>query len=77
MGAGLGAKLAGLNNSSSLLVGTGMVSRGEMALVVAQMGLTNHLLAPVAYSTVIGAIIMTTVVSPFLLKWSISKMAQK
>lgn len=77
VGAGLGAKLAGLNNSSSLLVGTGMVSRGEMALVVAQMGLTNHLLAPVAYSTVIGAIIMTTVVSPFLLKWSISKMAQK
>ena len=77
VGAGLGAKIAGFNNSSALLVGTGMVSRGEMALVVAQMGLTNHLLAPAAYSTVIGAIIMTTVVSPFLLKWSISKMAQK
>lgn len=77
VGAGLGAKIAGYSNSSALLVGTGMVSRGEMALVVAQMGLTNHLLAPAAYSTVIGAIIMTTVVSPFLLKWSISKMAQK
>ena len=77
VGAGLGAKIAGFSNSSSLIVGTGMVSRGEMALVVAQMGLTNHLLAPAAYSTVIGAIIMTTVVSPFLLKWSISKMAQK
>lgn len=77
MGAGLGAKLAGFSNSSSLLVGTGMISRGEMALVVAQIGLTNHLLAPAAYSTVIGAIIMTTVVSPFLLKWSISKMVQK
>ena len=77
VGAGLGAKIAGFSNSSALLVGTGMVSRGEMALVVAQMGLTNHLLAPAAYSTVIGAIIMTTVVSPFLLKWSISKMTQK
>ncbi|WP_294756314.1 cation:proton antiporter [uncultured Lactobacillus sp.] len=77
VGAGLGAKIAGFSNSSALLVGTGMVSRGEMALVVAQMGLTNHLLAPAAYSTVIGAIIMTTVVSPFLLKWSIAKMAQK
>ena len=77
VGAGLGAKIAGFSNSSALLVGTGMVSRGEMALVVAQMGLTNHLLAPAAYSTVIGAIIMTTVVSPFLLKWSITKMAQK
>ena len=77
VGAGLGAKVAGFSNSSSLLVGTGMVSRGEMALVVAQMGLTNHLLAPAAYSTVIGAIIMTTVVSPFLLKWSIAKMTQK
>ena len=77
VGAGLGAKIAGFSNSSALLVGTGMVSRGEMALVVAQMGLTNHLLAPAAYSTVIGAIIMTTIVSPFLLKWSIAKMAQK
>lgn len=74
VGAGLGAKIAGFSNSSSLLVGTGMVSRGEMALVVAQIGLTNHLLAPAAYSTVIGAIIMTTVISPFLLKWSILKM---
>ena len=77
VGAGLGAKIAGFSNSSALLVGTGMVSRGEMALVVAQMGLTKHLLAPAAYSTVIGAIIMTTVVSPFLLKWSIAKMTQK
>ena len=74
VGASLGAKIAGFSNSSSLLVGTGMVSRGEMALVVAQIGLTNHLLAPAAYSTVIGAIIMTTVISPFLLKWSIIKM---
>ena len=74
VGAGLGAKIAGFSNSSSLLVGTGMVSRGEMALVVAQIGLTNHLLASAAYSTVIGAIIMTTVISPFLLKWSILRM---
>lgn len=74
VGASLGAKIAGFSNSSSLLVGTGMVSRGEMALVIAQIGLTNHLLAPAAYSTVIGAIIMTTVISPFLLKWSIIKM---
>lgn len=74
VGAGLGAKIAGFSNSSSLLVGNGMVSRGEMALVVAQIGLTNHLLAPAVYSTVIGAIIMTTVISPFLLKWSIIKM---
>ena len=72
IGAGLGAKIAGFTNSNAFLVGTGMVSRGEMALVVAQIGLSNHLLAPTAYSTVIGAIIMTTVLSPFLLKWAIS-----
>ena len=72
IGAGLGAKIAGFTNSNAFLVGTGMVSRGEMALVVAQIGLSNHLLAPSAYSTVIGAIIMTTVLSPFLLKWAIS-----
>lgn len=72
IGAGLGAKIAGFTSSNAFLVGTGMVSRGEMALVVAQIGLSNHLLAPSAYSTVIGAIIMTTVLSPFLLKWAIS-----
>ncbi|BDR60596.1 cation:proton antiporter [Lactobacillus xylocopicola] len=69
LGAGLGAKLAGFANQQALTIGAGMVSRGEMALVVAQLGLQQHLLAPEAYSVVVGSIIMTTLLAPFLLRW--------
>lgn len=39
VGSGLGAKLAGFNTKSSMGVGAGMVSRGEVALILAAMGL--------------------------------------
>lgn len=73
VGAGIGAKIAGFSNLSAFQVGVGMISRGEMALVVAQIGQQNHLLAPSVYSTVVGAIILTTIVTPFLLKYAFSR----
>lgn len=71
IGAGGGAKLAGFSNASALVIGSGMVSRGEMALVIAQIGVHNHLLAPDRYSAVVGALILTTIVAPLLLKLSL------
>ena len=73
IGASLGAKLAGFSWQSSFLVGSGMISRGEMALIIAQLGLQSKLLSADRYSAVIGAIIMTTLVAPFLLRGIISK----
>lgn len=73
VGASVGAKVAGFSSSSAYQVGTGMISRGEMALVVAQIGLSNHLLAPAAYSTVVGVIILTTLIAPIMLKGALMK----
>ena len=75
-GAGLGARLSGFNRHSALAIGAGMISRGEMALVVAQMGLQNHLLSAARYSAVIGAIIMTTVLAPFFLKAALASVVR-
>lgn len=73
VGASVGAKVAGFSSSSAYQVGTGMISRGEMALVVAQIGLSNHLLAPAAYSTVVGVIVLTTLIAPIMLKGALMK----
>ena len=51
-----------------------MISRGEMALVIDQIGVHNHLLAPDRYSAVVGALILTTIVAPLLLKVSIHRL---
>ncbi|WEV60239.1 cation:proton antiporter [Streptococcaceae bacterium ESL0729] len=52
----------------SLIIGTGMVSRGEMALIIAKIGLTNGLLAASFYSQVVLVIIATTILAPLMLR---------
>ncbi|MCI1985179.1 MAG: cation:proton antiporter [Lactobacillus sp.] len=68
VGCGLGARLAGLSWTDSHVIGSGMVSRGEMALIVAQIGFDAHLLHEDYYSSVIIVIILTTLIAPFMLK---------
>ncbi|MBA1392695.1 cation:proton antiporter [Lactobacillus sp. XV13L] len=71
LGAALGARLVHFDRRSALIIGSGIVSRGEMALVVAQIGHAQHLLSVADYSTVIAVIIATTIVAPLLLKGAI------
>jgi len=68
IGCGLGAKVSGFNTRSSLGIGSGMVSRGEVALILAAMGLESGLLHPEYYTSAIIVVILTTVVTPPLLK---------
>jgi len=68
IGCGLGAKISGFNFKSSLGIGAGMVSRGEVALILAAMGLENGLLHPEYYTSAIIVVILTTVVTPPMLK---------
>ncbi|KRK70948.1 cation:proton antiporter [Lacticaseibacillus nasuensis] len=68
IGCGGGAMLAGLSRHEGNVVGAGMVSRGEMALIVAQIGFDAHLLHRDFYSSVIVVIILTTLIAPFMLK---------
>lgn len=73
VGAGLGARLSGFNNRSSMGIGSGMISRGEVALIVIAMGLENSLIPIDYYTPMIIVIIVTTLVTPPLLKLFFNK----
>ncbi|WP_390407711.1 cation:proton antiporter [Lacticaseibacillus jixiensis] len=73
VGCGLGAKVAGMSNQEANTVGSGMVSRGEMALICAQIGFDAHLLHTDFYSSVIIVIILTTLIAPFMLKGALHR----
>lgn len=68
IGSGLGARLSGFNNRSSMGIGAGMISRGEVALILAAIGLESGLLPTEYYTSMIIVIIITTLVTPPLLK---------
>ncbi|MGX7420196.1 cation:proton antiporter [Carnobacterium gallinarum] len=73
IGGAFGAKLTGFNWKSAAVIGAGMVSRGEMALIIGKLGLESNLLSESYYSAIIVVIIATTVIAPFLLKYTIVK----
>ena len=77
VGAGLGAKLAGFNMRSSMGVGAGMISRGEVALIIAAMGIESGLLPIEYYTAMIIVVILTTIVTPPLLKIIFGKRVQE
>lgn len=72
-GGAIGARLTGFNTSSSLTIGAGMVSRGEVALILATLGLSNGLLAQEYFTTIIIVVIVTTIVTPPLLKYFVNR----
>lgn len=67
-GAGLGARIAKFSWLESTQLGAGMVSRGEVGLIVAQVGLTQGLLTPDIFSTVVGMVLATTLITPPMLR---------
>ncbi|KGE20450.1 cation:proton antiporter [Paenibacillus wynnii] len=69
LGGGLGARFTGFNNRSSLIIGSGMISRGEVALIIAAAGLESGLLLQQYFTSVIIVVIVTTLVTPPLLKY--------
>lgn len=73
IGGGFGAKILGFNFNSAYVVGAGMISRGEMALIIAQIGYQTKLLHPDLYSELIVVIILSTVLAPLILKHAIGK----
>lgn len=77
IGGGIGAKVTGFNTSSSIIIGSGMISRGEVALIIASTGLTSGLLLQQYFTPVILVIIVTTLVTPPLLKIFIKRDQKK
>jgi Kef-type K+ transport system membrane component KefB len=54
-------------------VGSGMVPRGEVGIVVANLGFAAGLLDPALFSAVLLAVVLTTIVAPYLLAWTIPR----
>ena len=68
IGCGLGAKICGFTNKEAFQVGVGMVSRGEVALIVAQKGYAMGLLDSELMPAVVIVVIATTIITPIILK---------
>jgi len=68
IGCGLGAY--GLGKADMIRIGLGMVPRGEVGMVVAQLGLSMGVIAKPIYSVVVCMALFTTIVAPPLLKLS-------
>ena len=68
IGCGLTAKMCKFNSNDSLKIGVGMMTRGEVALIVSQKGLSAGLLEPVYFTSVILLIIVSSILTPIILK---------
>ncbi|MCI8925973.1 MAG: cation:proton antiporter [Lachnospiraceae bacterium] len=73
IGCGLMAKLCKFNGNDALKIGVGMMTRGEVALIVSQRGLSVGLLEPVYFTSVIFLIIVSSISTPIILKILYSK----
>ena len=68
VGCGLGAKICRYSNKEALQIGVGMISRGEVALIVAQKGYACGMLDDVLFAPIVVVVIVTTLITPILLK---------
>lgn len=72
IGCGLGAKLCGFTNREAIQVGSGMVSRGEVALIVATKGAAVGLLGSNFLGPIVIMVVATTIIAPILLRITFS-----
>lgn len=77
IGCGLMARICKFNWADSLKVGVGMMTRGEVALIVSQKGLSVGLISPVYFSSVILLIIVSSIATPIILKALFAASAKK
>ncbi len=71
LGAGAGARLGGCTWWETRTIGAGMVARGEVALVVATLGLNSGLISNTVFTLIIVMTMVTTLLTPLLLKLTI------
>lgn len=68
VGCGLGAKLCHYENYQCMRIGVGMISRGEVALIVASKGAALGLMGSDILGPVVIVVVITTIITPVLLK---------
>ena len=77
VGCGIGAKVCQYKNKDCIRIGMGMVSRGEVALIVAAKGNAVGLMSSSLLGPVVVVVVITTIISPILLKLSFSEKSGK
>ena len=68
IGCGLGAKICKYTNLQSVKIGIGMISRGEVALIVATKGMSMGLMKDEFFAPLVLVVVATPIVTPILLK---------
>ncbi|MDP9237806.1 MAG: cation:proton antiporter [Chloroflexota bacterium] len=68
LGCGLGALLGGEPFKSALQIGTGMITRGEVGLIIATVGLSKGLIKTDVYSIIVLTVLATALATPLLLR---------
>ena len=69
IGCGIMAKLCKFNIKDSFKIGVGMMTRGEVALIVSQKGLSVGMISPIYFTAVIFLIIVSSISTPIILKF--------
>ena len=67
IGAGIGARICKFSSRECIQIGAGMVSRGEVALIVASKGATLGVLSNIMLGPIVIVVVVTTIISPILL----------
>ena len=76
-GCGLPAWLFLKNKAQGMRVGIGMISRGEVGLIVAGVGVSSGVMTGDVYSTIVLMVAVTTVITPIWLKIEYKKEARR
>jgi Kef-type K+ transport system membrane component KefB len=72
VGCGAAARLFRMSRSESIQIGVGMISRGEVAIITANIGLQNYIITQEIFIPTILVVLLTTIVAPILLKLAFS-----
>jgi Kef-type K+ transport system membrane component KefB len=68
LASGIAGRAGGWPVRESIQLGVGMIPRGEVTLIVATVGIIEGLIGPVVFSTAVGMVIVTTLLTPPLLR---------
>ncbi|MCQ3931072.1 MAG: cation:proton antiporter [Chloroflexi bacterium] len=77
VGTWIGTRLGGFDNLSAIRVGFGMISRGEVGLILATLGINSGILVPDSFAVLVMVVVVTTMITPPLVRWSFTRKAEE
>ena len=77
IGCGVAARFLKMNRKEAVQIGVGMISRGEVAIITANIGLQKGIISEEIFLPTIIVVILTTIITPILLKFAFSHKMEK